>query len=159
MDPADWSGYADAAVRRWETGTDEVEPHPCSGRVGTVVATAGTTGLGAVDQVQGVVALAREHGARVHVDAAHGGFFTLLARRAQPLVEPAPWLALVGADSIVVDRPCAARAGWPSTRGSPRHRCWPPTRAPSWTSSPTSTAGPPPPARSTPPRSGCCATG
>lgn len=74
-----------------------------SGRVGTVVATAGTTGLGAVDQVQDVVALAREHGARVHVDAAYGGFFTLLARRGQPLVEPEPWLALAGADSIVVD--------------------------------------------------------
>lgn len=74
-----------------------------SGRVGTVVTTAGTTGLGAVDQVQDVVALAREHGARVHVDAAYGGFFTLLARRAQPLVDPEPWLALAGADSIVVD--------------------------------------------------------
>ena len=39
----------------------------------------GTTGLGAIDPVHEVLALARRHGVRVHVDAAYGGFFTLLA--------------------------------------------------------------------------------
>src|SRR5215218_2628457 len=50
-----------------------------SGRVGTVVATAGSTGTGAVDQVDELVPLAARYGARVHVDAAYGGYFVLLA--------------------------------------------------------------------------------
>src|SRR5260370_8637466 len=49
------------------------------GRIGTVVATAGTTGLGALDAVHDARAIARSRGAPVHVDAAYGGFFTLLA--------------------------------------------------------------------------------
>src|SRR5262249_26546021 len=46
-----------------------------SENVGTVVATVGTTGLGAVDAVDEIVPLARAHRARVHADAASGGFF------------------------------------------------------------------------------------
>lgn len=74
-----------------------------TGRIGTVVVTVGTTGLGAIDQVHEVLPLARSHGVRVHVDAAYGGFFTLLAFRTPPLLEPAPWVALREADSLVID--------------------------------------------------------
>jgi len=40
---------------------------------------------------------------RIHVDAAYGGFFALLARAPEPLVAPAPFLAIAEADSVVVD--------------------------------------------------------
>ncbi|MFP3578968.1 pyridoxal-dependent decarboxylase [Arthrobacter sp. SIMBA_036] len=73
------------------------------GGVGTVVVTLGTTGLGALDQVHEAADLAAEFGARLHIDAAYGGFHTLLATGPQPLVDPAPFLAIRRADSIVVD--------------------------------------------------------
>jgi glutamate/tyrosine decarboxylase-like PLP-dependent enzyme len=74
------------------------------GTVGTVVASAGTTGLGAIDPVHDVLAVARRHGVRVHVDAAYGGFFTLLAGVAGPeALDPRPWRAIAECDSVVVD--------------------------------------------------------
>ncbi len=74
------------------------------GGIGTVVATAGTTGLGAIDPVHEVLAVARRHGARVHVDAAYGGFFTLLAGADDPAgLDQAPWRAIAECDSVVVD--------------------------------------------------------
>ena len=75
-----------------------------TGSIGTVVATAGTTGLGAIDPVHEVLAVARRHGVRVHVDAAYGGFFTLLAGEPGPAgLDPPPWRAIAECDSVVVD--------------------------------------------------------
>jgi glutamate/tyrosine decarboxylase-like PLP-dependent enzyme len=54
--------------------------------------------------VHEILAVARRHGVRVHVDAAYGGFFTLLAGRADRSgLEPAPWRAISACDSVVVD--------------------------------------------------------
>ncbi len=82
---------------------DALEAQLRFGKIGTVVATAGTTGLGTVDPIHEIIPLARQYGARVHVDAAYGGFFMLLARRADPPIVPAPFLAIADADSVVVD--------------------------------------------------------
>ncbi|HTX75136.1 MAG TPA: aminotransferase class V-fold PLP-dependent enzyme [Terracidiphilus sp.] len=72
------------------------------GDVGTVVATLGTTAIGAVDPLPEILALARRYGARVHVDAAYGGYFKLIP---EMLEEPArrAYAVIHEADSIVVD--------------------------------------------------------
>ena len=82
---------------------DDLERALQSGRVGTVVATLGTTGLGALDPLPEIVERARAHGARVHVDAAYGGFFALIADDAPDGVARAPFSGLPQVDSIVVD--------------------------------------------------------
>lgn len=74
-----------------------------SGEIGTVVATAGTTGLGAVDPIHEIRRMTAEAGVRLHVDAAYGGFFALLARATNPPIAPEPWLAIAESDSVVVD--------------------------------------------------------
>src|SRR3954453_8251044 len=82
---------------------DALEARLRRGGVGTVVATPGTTALGAVDDVGAIADLCAAHGARLHVDAAYGGFFRLLADGAQPGVPAEPFAAIARADSIVVD--------------------------------------------------------
>jgi glutamate/tyrosine decarboxylase-like PLP-dependent enzyme len=82
---------------------DAAESELRRGDVGTLVLTPGTTGLGAVDEVHEALALRERHGVRIHVDAAYGGFFALLARGPDPLVAAAPFQAIAHADSVVVD--------------------------------------------------------
>jgi glutamate/tyrosine decarboxylase-like PLP-dependent enzyme len=74
-----------------------------TGQVGTVVLTAGTTGLGAVDPIHEALTLRERYGVRLHVDAAYGGFFTLIADDSADGVPSAPWRAIADCDSIVVD--------------------------------------------------------
>ncbi len=82
---------------------DAVQAECRRGDVGTVVLTLGSTGLGAVDRVEQALALRERYGVRLHVDAAYGGFFTLLAGAPEPLVDPEPFAAVSACDSVVVD--------------------------------------------------------
>ena len=85
---------------------DALERELRGGRIGTVVLTAGTTGLGALDPVHQAVELRERYGFRLHVDAAYGGFFALLAWAGDPLaalVAPEPLRAIADCDSVVVD--------------------------------------------------------
>jgi tyrosine decarboxylase/aspartate 1-decarboxylase len=72
-----------------------------AGDVGTVVVTLGTTSLGCVDPLPEILALARAHDVRVHVDAAYGGYFGL----AEGLPEDvqAAFASVPEVDSIVID--------------------------------------------------------
>ncbi|MCO1575071.1 aminotransferase class V-fold PLP-dependent enzyme [Crossiella sp. SN42] len=71
------------------------------GDVGTVVLTPGTTGLGAVDPIHEALALKEKYGVRIHVDAAYGGFFSLVAGEFG--IPAGPFAAIAGCDSVVVD--------------------------------------------------------
>jgi glutamate/tyrosine decarboxylase-like PLP-dependent enzyme len=69
--------------------------------IGTVVATLGTTAVGAVDPLDRILELQQRHGFRVHVDSAYGGYF-VLARNLDAEARAA-FDAIPHADSIVVD--------------------------------------------------------
>lgn len=71
------------------------------GDVGTVVVTLGTTGCGSVDPLPEILELRGQYGFRVHVDAAYGGYFTLVDGLNDEL--RAVFDAVRQADSIVVD--------------------------------------------------------
>jgi len=72
------------------------------GNVGTVVATMGSTALGSVDPLPEILAWRERYGFRVHIDAAYGGYFRLIADDLAPAARAA-YLAMDQADSIVVD--------------------------------------------------------
>ena len=81
---------------------DDLENQLKKGDIGVIVATLGTTGLGAVDPLADIIPLARKYGARVHVDTAYGGFFTLI--RGSLSAEAARhYAAIAQSDSVVVD--------------------------------------------------------
>jgi tyrosine decarboxylase / aspartate 1-decarboxylase len=89
------------ADHRGRMDLDSLERALATGEIGTVVATLGTTALGAVDPLHEILTLRERYGFRLHVDAAYGGYFTL-ASTLRP--EAAHAFARIGeADSIVID--------------------------------------------------------
>jgi tyrosine decarboxylase/aspartate 1-decarboxylase len=91
-----------AADGRGRMRLDALEAELRRGDVGTVVVTLGTTAVGAVDPLPGILALRERYGFRVHLDAAYGGYFKLIE---DVLEEPArlAYAAIGQADSIVID--------------------------------------------------------
>ena len=63
---------------------DDLRTKLANDRIGTVVVTAGTTSLGMIDPIEDVLSLQADYGFRIHVDAAYGGFFALLAADHRP---------------------------------------------------------------------------
>ncbi|HET7921318.1 MAG TPA: aminotransferase class I/II-fold pyridoxal phosphate-dependent enzyme [Gammaproteobacteria bacterium] len=70
-------------------------------KVATVVVTLGNTGLGAVDPLHEILALRTRYGFRIHVDAAYGGYYTLVTDL--PPATRRAFDSMAEADSIVVD--------------------------------------------------------
>lgn len=91
-----------AADDRGRMDLDALESELRKGDVGTVVVTLGTTAMGAVDPLDGILELRNRYGFRIHVDAAYGGYFKLIPAA---LDEPArrAFAVIDQADSIVVD--------------------------------------------------------
>lgn len=80
---------------------EHVEQLLSAGDVGTIVATMGNTGLGAVDDLPAILDLAQKYDVRVHADAAYGGYFGLTSKLGDNA--RAAFAALSGVDSIVID--------------------------------------------------------
>ena len=90
--PADSRGRMDMVA---------LERRLAAGGVGTVVATLGTTAVGSVDPLPGILALRERFGFRLHADCAYGGYYGLADNLAQPARAAFDRIAEV--DSIVVD--------------------------------------------------------
>lgn len=99
-------GVKIATTPEGKLDVDAVECALKSGAIGTLVCTVGTTGLGAVDELQILIPLCKKYGVRVHVDGAYGGFFAILANTPNFALEDFPkaaFQAIAQADSVVVD--------------------------------------------------------
>ena len=78
-----------------------LEEQLTSGTIGTVVATLGTTGAGAVDPLSEILDLRQHYDFRVHVDTAYGGYFHIASKLGHDARKAFDRISEV--DSIVID--------------------------------------------------------
>jgi glutamate/tyrosine decarboxylase-like PLP-dependent enzyme len=78
-----------------------LERELAAGGLGTVVVTLGTTAIGATDPLQEIRELRSRYDFRIHVDAAYGGYFTLV-QNLRPETRAA-FDAAAHVDSLVID--------------------------------------------------------
>ncbi len=90
-----------AVDRQGRMDVDALEQRLRGNDVGTVVVTVGTTGVGAVDPLDQVLALRARYDFRVHVDAAYGGYFVLATNLGEGAARALA--SMRRADSIVID--------------------------------------------------------
>ena len=90
-----------ATDARGQMDLTALEEALAAGQIGTVVATLGTTAIGAVDPLDRILELQSRYAFRVHVDAAYGGYFTL-AENLKPETRAA-FDAAARVDSLVID--------------------------------------------------------
>ena len=84
-----------------EMDLKKLETELKKGKIGTVVVTMGTTGIGSVDPLPGILKLQKKYSFRIHLDAAYGGYFRLAENL--PELTSAKYALMQKADSIVVD--------------------------------------------------------
>lgn len=77
---------------------DFIKTH--SDKIGTIVVTMGTTGLGVVEPLNELKSLADEYHFRIHADAAYGGFFKLIGSELSSKMD---WQVFGSCDSVVID--------------------------------------------------------
>ncbi len=90
-----------AANNRGEMDVLALESELKKGKVGTVVVTMGTTGIGSVDPLPDILSLQEKYHFRIHVDAAYGGYFVLSDALSDKNQEK--FNSISRADSIVID--------------------------------------------------------
>jgi len=90
-----------ACGKNGEMDSKKLEAQLKKGKIGTVVVTMGTTGIGSVDPLPEILELQKKYAFRIHLDAAYGGYFRLAANLSDTTAKK--YALMQEADSIVVD--------------------------------------------------------
>lgn len=90
-----------AIDRHGRMDLDQLARQLDTGTIGTVVATLGTTAIGAVDPLPGLLGLRERYGFRIHADTAYGGYFRLAGNLEHGTATA--YEALSEVDSLVID--------------------------------------------------------